>query len=63
MRKDVIRLKKGWLGLGIVVAVIVIFGLMFMSSYNSFVNLEEDVNNTDVDVDGLTAGISISVYL
>jgi LemA protein len=47
----VIRLKKGWLGIGIVVAVIVIFGLMFMSSYNSFVNLEEDVNQSHAQID------------
>lgn len=46
-----IRLKKGWLGIGIVVAVIVIFGLMFMSSYNSFVNLEEDVNQSHAQID------------
>lgn len=46
-----IRLKKGWLGLGIVVAVIVIFGLMFMSSYNSFVNLEEDVNQSHAQIE------------
>jgi LemA protein len=47
----VIRLKKGWLGIGIVVAVIVIFGLIFMSSYNSFVNLEEDVNQSHAQID------------
>ncbi|MCM3727247.1 LemA family protein [Neobacillus cucumis] len=44
-------MKKGWLGLGIVVAVIVIFGLMFMSSYNSFVNLEEDVNQSHAQIE------------
>ncbi|MEH7093771.1 LemA family protein [Neobacillus vireti] len=44
-------MKKGWLGLGIVVAVIVIFGLMLMSSYNSFVNLEEDVNQSHAQID------------
>lgn len=44
-------MKKGWLGIGIVVAVIVIFGLMFMSSYNSFVNLEEDVNQSHAQID------------
>ena len=46
-----IRLKKGWLGIGIVVAIIVIFGLMFMSSYNSFVNLEEDVNQSHAQIE------------
>ena len=44
-------MKKGWLGIGIVVAVIVIFGLIFMSSYNSFVNLEEDVNQSHAQID------------
>jgi len=43
-------LKKGWLGLGIVVAIIIIFGLMFMSSYNSFVNLEENVNQSHAQI-------------
>jgi LemA protein len=47
----VIRLKKGWLGLGIVVAIIIIFGLMFMSSYNSFVNLEENVNQSHAQIE------------
>lgn len=51
MRKDLIRLKKGWLGIGIVVGVIVILGLMFMSSYNSFVNLEEDVNQSHAQIE------------
>lgn len=46
-----IRLKKGWLGLGIVVAIIIIFGLMFMSSYNSFVNLEENVNQSHAQIE------------
>jgi len=44
-------LKKGWLGLGIVVAIIIIFGLMFMSSYNSFVNLEENVNQSHAQIE------------
>ncbi|ULT57524.1 LemA family protein [Neobacillus drentensis] len=44
-------MKKGWLVIGIVVAVIVIFGLMFMSSYNSFVNLEEDVNQSHAQIE------------
>ena len=44
-------MKKGWLGLGIVVAIIIIFGLMFMSSYNSFVNLEENVNQSHAQIE------------
>ncbi|MFZ7943318.1 LemA family protein [Neobacillus sp. 19] len=44
-------MKKGWLGIGIVVAIIVIFGLMFMSSYNSFVNLEENVDQSHAQIE------------
>ncbi|QCJ41004.1 LemA family protein [Bacillus sp. S3] len=44
-------MKRGWLGIGIVVAIIVIFGLMFMSSYNSFVNLEENVDQSHAQIE------------
>jgi LemA protein len=43
--------KKGLLVIGIIVAVIVIFGLMLMSSYNAFVNLEEDVDQSYAQIE------------
>ncbi len=39
-------MKKGTITIGVVIAVIVIFGLMLMSSYNNFVTLEENVNQS-----------------
>ncbi|MBO9130414.1 LemA family protein [Bacillus sp. 165] len=44
-------MKKGYLGIGIVVAVIVVFGLMFMSSYNGFVNSEENVDQAYAQIE------------
>ncbi|MCL6571635.1 MAG: LemA family protein [Bacillus sp. (in: Bacteria)] len=44
-------MKKGLLVIGIIVAVIVIFGLMLMSSYNAFVNLEEDVDQSYAQIE------------
>ena len=44
-------LKKGLIGIGIVVAVIVIFGLMLMSSYNGFVNAEENVDQSYAQIE------------
>jgi LemA protein len=47
----VFRLKKGLLGVGIIVALVVICGALLMSSYNSFVNLEEDVNQSYAQIE------------
>jgi LemA protein len=47
----VVRLKKGYLGIGIVIALIVILGIMFMSSYNNFVNAEEDVDQSYAQIE------------
>jgi LemA protein len=47
----VLILKKGFMVIGIIVAVIVIFGLMLMSSYNGFVNLEEDVDQSYAQIE------------
>ena len=44
-------LKKGLIGIGIVFAVIVIFGLMLMSSYNGFVNAEENVDQSYAQIE------------
>lgn len=44
-------MKKSYLGIGIVVAVIVVLGLMLMSSYNNFVNLEENVNQSHAQIE------------
>lgn len=39
-------MKKSYLGIGIVVAVIAVISIMIMSSYNGFVNNEEDVDQS-----------------
>ncbi|WHY86927.1 LemA family protein [Neobacillus novalis] len=44
-------MKKGFMAIGIVIAVIVVFGLMFMSSYNNFVNSEENVNQSYAQIE------------
>jgi LemA protein len=45
------NLKKGYMVIGIIVAVIVIFGAMIISSYNSFVNLEENVDQSYAQIE------------
>jgi LemA protein len=47
----VVILKRRFMGIGIVIAVIVIFGLMLMSSYNGFVNAEENVNQSYAQIE------------
>lgn len=44
-------MKKGFLAIGIIIAVIVVFGLMFMSSYNNFVSSEENVNQSYAQIE------------
>lgn len=44
-------MKKGYMGIGIVIAVIVVLGLMFISSYNGFVNGEENVNQSYAQIE------------
>ncbi|GHH99555.1 LemA family protein [Neobacillus kokaensis] len=44
-------MKKGLLSIVIVVAIIVVFGLMLMSSYNNFVNLEENVDQSYAQIE------------
>ncbi len=44
-------LKKGYMVIGIIVAVIVIFGAMLISSYNSFVNLDENVDQSYAQIE------------
>lgn len=44
-------MKKIYLGIGIVVAVLVIFVAMFVSSYNQFVSLEENVNQSHAQIE------------
>lgn len=39
------------MGIGIVIAVIVVLGLMFISSYNGFVNGEENVNQSYAQIE------------
>jgi LemA protein len=43
--------KKGLLAIGIVVAILVVFGMMLMSSYNNFVSLEEDVDQSYAQIE------------
>jgi LemA protein len=47
----VLKLKKGYMVIGIIVAVIVIFGAMLISSYNSFVNQEENVDQSYAQIE------------
>lgn len=44
-------MKKGFMGIGIVIAVLVVLGLMLMSSYNGFVNAEENVNQSYAQIE------------
>lgn len=44
-------LKKGYMVIGIIVAVIFIFGAMLISSYNSFVNLDENVDQSYAQIE------------
>jgi LemA protein len=44
-------MKKGYLILGIILAVIVLFGISLMSSYNNFVTLEENVDQSYAQIE------------
>lgn len=44
-------MKKSFMGIGIIAAVIVILGAMFMSSYNGFVNLKENVDQSYAQIE------------
>nr|WP_251551521.1 LemA family protein [Neobacillus muris] len=44
-------MKKGYMVLGIIAVVIVALGIMWMSSYNSFVNLEENVDQSYAQIE------------
>nr|WP_147533441.1 LemA family protein [Bacillus marasmi] len=46
MKRSVFILRKALLGFGVVVAALVIMGVMLMNSYNNFVDLEENVNQS-----------------
>ena len=39
------------MGIGIIIAVIVVLGMMLMSSYNGFVNSEENVNQSYAQIE------------
>jgi LemA protein len=47
----VVILKRGFLGIGIVIAIIVVLGLMLMGSYNGFVNANENVNQSYAQIE------------
>ncbi|MBT2756217.1 LemA family protein [Mesobacillus foraminis] len=44
-------MKKGFLGIGVIIAIIVVLGLMLMSSYNGFVNEEENVDQAYAQIE------------
>ena len=44
-------MKKGYMGIGIIIAIIVVLGMMLMSSYNGFVNSEENVNQSYAQIE------------
>lgn len=44
-------MKKSYLGIGILVAIIAVLTIMIMSSYNGFVNLEEDVDQSYAQIE------------
>ena len=50
-KRSVIIVKKGYLGIGIIIAIIVVLGMMLMSSYNGFVNSEENVNQSYAQIE------------
>src|SRR6476661_9695491 len=39
------------MGIGIIIAIIVVLGMMLMSSYNGFVNSEENVNQSHAQIE------------
>ncbi|WP_121609448.1 LemA family protein [Mesobacillus foraminis] len=44
-------MRKGFLGIGVIIAIIVVLGLMLMSSYNGFVNEEENVDQAYAQIE------------
>jgi LemA protein len=44
-------LKKGYMVLGVIIAIIVLLGVMLMSSYNNFVTLEENVDQSYAQIE------------
>lgn len=44
-------MKKGYMVLGVIIAIIVILGVMLMSSYNNFVTLEENVDQSYAQIE------------
>lgn len=46
-----VKLRKGLVGIGIVAVFVVVFGFMLMSSYNNFVNLEENVDQSYAQIE------------
>ena len=44
-------MKKGYMGIGIIIAVIVVLSIMLMSSYNGFVNSEENVDQSYAQIE------------
>jgi LemA protein len=44
-------LKKSYMGIGIIIAIIVVIGIMLMSSYNGFVNSEENVDQSYAQIE------------
>lgn len=44
-------MKKGYMVIGIILAAIVLLGVMLMSSYNNFVNLEENVDQSYAQIE------------
>jgi LemA protein len=47
----VFKMKKGYMIIGIIVAAIVLLGVMLMSSYNNFVTLEENVDQSYAQIE------------
>jgi LemA protein len=44
-------MKKGYMVLGVIIAIIVLIGVMLMSSYNNFVTLEENVDQSYAQIE------------
>ncbi len=44
-------MRKGFLGIGVVIAFVVVLGIMLASSYNGFVNLEENVDQSYAQIE------------
>lgn len=51
MKEGECDMKRSFVGIGVVVAIIAVLSIMIMSSYNGFVNLDEDVDKSYAQIE------------